>query len=82
MRHESETSIVQADSLSKNMVRNWISRCKARGKEGIFIRIQIGKALENEDPIALKFLRTAHEIDPEFIEEGFFNTFINLLKPQ
>lgn len=82
MRYESETTMLQTDSLSKDMVRDWISICKVSGEKSRFVKTQIGKALEYKDPIALKFLRTAHEIDPKFIEEGSFNTFMNLLKSQ
>ncbi len=79
MSHESETTIPQTISLSEDTVREWISICKVSGKESRFIRAQIGKALEYEHPIAVEFLRRAHEVDPDYIETGFFRSFINLL---
>jgi hypothetical protein len=79
MNHESETTIRQATSLSQDTVRDWISMCKVKGKESRFIRVQIGKALEYKHPIALEFLKTAHEIDPDYIKTGFFRNFIDLL---
>jgi len=72
MSHEGETVMHQAILLSKDTVRDWILICKNGGKESRFVKVQIGKALEYKHPVALEFLRTAHEIDPEFIEVGFF----------
>jgi hypothetical protein len=82
MNHESETATPQTASLSKDTVEDWISICKTNGKEGKFIRLQIGRALEHKDPIALKFLEMAHEIDPYFVKMGFFRSFMDLLKSQ
>lgn len=82
MSHESETAMRQASLLSKDTVENWISICKVSGKESRFIKAQIGKTLEYKHPVALEFLKTAHEIDPDYIETGFFRSFIDLLKPQ
>ena len=79
MKHESETAKPRAALLCKDTVKDWISICKNGGKESWFIKTQIGKALEYKDPIALEFLKTAHEIDPDFVEKGFFSSFIDLL---
>jgi hypothetical protein len=82
MRHKSETATPQTASLSKDTVEDWISICKNGGNEGKYIMTQIGKALEYKHPTALEFLRTAHEIDPDYIEKGFFSSFMDLLKSQ
>jgi len=79
MRHESEKVISQTASLSEDTVRDWILICKYGGNESRFIITQIGKALEYKHPTALEFLRRAHEIDPDYIEKGFFSSFIDLL---
>lgn len=82
MSFRKETDNSPIVSLDEETIKSWISVCKTSTEEGVFIRAQIGKALEYEDPLALEFLREAHKMDPVFIETGFFRSFMDLLQPE
>lgn len=82
MNSKEETDSSPTVSLDEETIKRWISICKTSTEESVFLRTQIGKALEHEDPSALEFLRRAHEMDPVFIEKGFFRSFMDLLQPE
>lgn len=65
---EDKNQNTEKSGLSKEAVIEWIDKCKNDPN----YEIQVGLALENEDPVAQEFLRKAKEIDPVFVKTSCF----------
>jgi len=55
-------------NLNADLVSSWIGLVRSKNN---FYRGEIGLALEDGDPVALEFIRQAHDIDPAFVTEYY-----------
>lgn len=60
----------ETPGLTDEIVADWIKRVK---KGDDYYAMQIGKALEGDDPTARDFIKRASRIDPVFVKVHFPN---------